>query len=150
MPDLQQVAGPRIGFREIRQRKRPAAAAHPGTGIEIDQGEGPAPAAPAVRAAADIAAAGVDQVVGNAGRLSRIEGLRRDIGTPAAAFDQAGRYSRPAEFPGQCNSGDTGADDADLRIDDQRVREAAPVDDHGGLHEPKTVDDPGRNGLSRP
>src|SRR5260370_9486672 len=120
------VVGLQLGFTE-----RPAAMGHPWSRFKVEILERTAPAAPAIAAAAEeAAAAAVGESVGETDIFSAIEVTRRVVCAVATALKKAGTNACPVELTRDRYSGSSATDDANLGLDNRAFVDASRVDKH--------------------
>src|SRR5262245_26722438 len=129
---------------EIAKADRPAAVRDPGAGFEVDLVEGPRPAAPVIRRAAEIPEPReIQRKVGYADALAREERRRRARLVQAARLDESDAERPAGELPRERDARSAGSRDAHVGLDALIGRQASSVDEHALLEKV-------RNPASRP
>ena len=128
---VQHPVGTLVEGSKLFQAEGPAAVRHPIALAEVLGIHRPAPAAPAVAATTEEAAAVVvAEVVRNAGVLAAMEVHRVRVGREAAAFEHDGLDAAALEFERHRQTRRPAADDADRRPRHHRVVEATRITEH--------------------
>ena len=115
---------------EIVARDGPAGMGHPVALFEIFLFERTAPAAPMVRAAAEIAQARTVQRVVHAADLALVKRLGVGVEVEAAGFDQRDPHARPCEFARNGNARSPAANDGEVGLDNGSLGNLASIDKH--------------------
>src|SRR3954453_10074305 len=124
----------RVVRREFFESEWPATMRNPVALLEVPWIQRTAPAAPAVAAAAEIAAArAVRESIRQSGVFAAVQVARFFVRRKPAAFQQAGIHPGGRHFACERDARDASPNNADRRFDDRILFDIASTDDHPQL-----------------